>query len=307
MNEEELISSLYPAGQEQNSDCYVGRNGFLVTTDTIVEGTHFRLDWSSPADIAAKLVEVNVSDIAAANGIPEKAFFNFGLPETSNRKEFLLPFVNKFRETLYSYGIELCGGDTYRSGELNLTLTLIGSSKAPSTRKGGRAGDRIYLTGNIGCSLLGYRILEGTSGSASAELRKAALDRHLRPVSNLSISRSLHSNFKIHACMDLTDGLAQDLKKLAHASDLIMEVELNRIPILPGIEDTIGLDGVVSSGEELELIFLSPELIPSEWQSVPVTPIGSVRSTKDGESPRVEFLYNGNVVHPKEKGFRHFS
>ncbi|EQA44547.1 putative thiamine-phosphate kinase [Leptospira broomii serovar Hurstbridge str. 5399] len=307
LNEEELISSLYPPGKEQESDCYLGTDGCLITTDTIVEGTHFRLDWSSPADLARKLIEVNVSDIAAANGVPKKAFFNFGLSPSCNRKEFLNPFVQTFKETLYSYGIELCGGDTYRSQELNLTLTLLGKSDSPVSRKGGRAGDRVYLTGHIGASLLGYKILDGSNPSLPPGLREASIDRHLRPRSRLSLSRSLYSSYNIHAGMDLTDGLIQDLGKLAKVSRLVIEIELNRVPVLDGIEKAIGLEGILSSGEELELLFLSPDLIPSQWESVDITPIGSVRFTKENESPRVDFLLNEQLFRPTEGGFRHFT
>lgn len=306
MNEEELISSLYPPGKEQENDCYLDSEGNLITTDTIVEGTHFRLDWSRPQDLASKLVEVNVSDIAAANGIPLKAFFNFGLSPSCNRKEFLEPFVESFKKTLSDYEIELCGGDTYRSQELNLTLTLFGKSNTPLDRKGGKPGDNVYLSGHIGASLLGYKILEGAHKSLSLHLRETALDRHLRPKSRLQLSRSLYSKKRIHAGMDLTDGLKQDVYKLTKSSGVWIEIDLDKLPYEPGVKEAIGIEGILTSGEELELLFLSPEELPEVWEGIPIRKIGSVKALREGESPRVQYQYEGKSYDPKESGFRHF-
>lgn len=75
MKESEVIRILYPPGIVQTDDCYLDEEGRIYTTDTICEGTHFRIEWSGPKEIAQKLVEVNVSDIAAGGGIPTKAFF----------------------------------------------------------------------------------------------------------------------------------------------------------------------------------------------------------------------------------------
>ncbi|TGJ98922.1 thiamine-phosphate kinase [Leptospira langatensis] len=306
MNEEELISSLYPPGKEQENDCYSDGNGTLITTDTIVEGTHFRLDWSRPQDLASKLVEVNVSDIAAANGIPEKAFFNFGLSPSCNRKEFLEPFVDSFKKALISYDIELCGGDTYRTQELNLSLTLLGRSNSPLDRKGGKPGDKLYLSGHIGASLLGYKILEGAHISLPPELKEIALDRHLRPKSRLNLSKSLYSKNKIHAGMDLTDGLKQDAFKLAKSSRVSIEIELDRLPFQNGVKESIGIEGILTSGEELELLFLSPEELPELWEGIPIRKIGFVKGLGPGESPNVRYSYEGRSYSPKESGFRHF-
>ncbi|TGK07927.1 thiamine-phosphate kinase [Leptospira semungkisensis] len=306
MNEEELISSLYPPGKEQENDCYSDENGNLITTDTIVEGTHFRLDWSRPQDLANKLVEVNVSDIAAANGIPEKAFFNFGLSPSCNRKEFLEPFVESFKKALLSYNIELCGGDTYRTQELNLALTLLGKSNSPLDRKGGKPGDKLYLSGHIGASLLGYKILEGAHLSLSPQLREIALNRHLRPKARLDLSKSLYSNKRIHAGMDLTDGLKQDAFKLAKSSGVLIEIELDQLPFEIGVKESIGIEGILTSGEELELLFLSPEELPQAWEGISIRQIGSVKSLSQGESPHVRYSYEGKMYSPKESGFRHF-
>ncbi|EIE03192.1 thiamine-phosphate kinase [Leptospira licerasiae] len=306
MNEEELISSLYPPGKEQENDCYSDKEGNLITTDTIAEGTHFRLDWSRPEDLANKLVEVNVSDIAAANGTPQKAFFNFGLSPSCNRKEFLEPFIDSFKKALNSYEIELCGGDTYRTQELNLTLTLLGKSSYPVDRKGGKPGDNVYLSGHIGASLLGYKILEGAHISLSPEVKKIALDRHLRPKSRLNLSRSLYSKNKIHAGMDLTDGLKQDVFKLAKSSGVKIELDLDKLPFENGVKEAIGIEGVLTSGEELELVFLSPEELPPFWEGISIRKIGTVFALEKGEFPQVKYSYEGKPYSPKESGFRHF-
>ncbi|PJZ69379.1 thiamine-phosphate kinase [Leptospira perolatii] len=307
MKEEEIIRSLYPDGREQLNDCYLGEDGILITTDTIVEETHFRLDWSSPADIASKLVEVNVSDIVAANGLPTKAFFNFGLSSNCNNKDFLNPFLDSFRKKINRYEIELCGGDTYRSHELNLTLTLLGKSNSPLNRVNGKAGDKIYLSGHVGSSFLGYKILKGYASNVPEALHSQSLERHLRPTARIELVDSLLGQNEVHSCMDLTDGLVQDLSKLSKASNLVMEVNIEQIPHLPGILDFLTLEEFLSSGEELELIVLSSEDLPSECKGIPVTQIGTCRKVEEGETPNAYFHLNGKTWIPKNPGFLHFA
>ncbi|AOP34866.1 thiamine-monophosphate kinase [Leptospira tipperaryensis] len=301
LKESEIIRVLYPPGSLQTDDCYLDEEGRIYTTDTICEGTHFRTEWSGPREIAKKLVEVNVSDIAAGGGVPTKAFLNLGLSAKFSNEEWILPFSQTLEETLSSYGIKLCGGDTYRSPSLNLTLTLVGTTTLPWKRSGGKKGDFLYLSGSVGLSQLGYKLLNEHL-NVPEPLRNLALEKHLTPKARLNVARELSRSFLVSSCMDVTDGLLQDLPKLATSSELGFEIFLEKIPLIEGISSLLNLGEILSSGEELELLFLSPQELPSTLGEIPMTKIGTTTSDWKG----VRYFENGSERKFAYSGFEHF-
>ncbi|RHX79677.1 thiamine-phosphate kinase [Leptospira yasudae] len=301
LKESEIIRVLYPPGSVQTDDCYLDDEGRIFTTDTICEGTHFRTEWSGPKEIARKLVEVNVSDIAAGGGVPTKAFLNLGLSAKASKEEWILPFSSALQETLSSYGIELCGGDTYRSSSLNLTLTLIGVTTTPWKRSGGKKEDFLYLTGSVGLSQLGYKILSERL-DVPEPLRTLALERHLTPKARLNAARELSRQFTVSCCMDLTDGLLQDLPKLASSSELGLKIDLDSVPLPTNANAFLSLNESLGSGEELELLFLSPQKLPSTLGGIALTQIG--RAT--GEWKGVKYFQNETERTFEYPGFEHF-
>lgn len=300
MKESDIIRILYPPGETQTDDCYLDpTEGRIYTTDTICEGTHFKIEWSGPREIAKKLVEVNVSDIAAGGGVPTKAFLNLGLSPKIAKEDWILPFSKALRETLSSYKIELCGGDTYSSPSLNLTLTLVGTTAQPWKRSGGRNGDLLYLSGSVGLSQLGYKLLNERL-DVPEPLRSSALEKHLTPKARLNLALELSRNFTISSCMDVTDGLLQDLPKLANSSELGLQVFLEKIPLADS--SFLNLSESLSSGEELELLFLSPEELPSTLAGISITKIGRAVNEWKG----VKFLDRGIPTKFDHPGFEHF-
>lgn len=302
MNELKIIKDLYSKNKnvQKQDDCFLFDKKYLITTDTISESTHFKHEWSSPKDIAIKLIEVNVSDIAASGGIPKIAFLNLGLSRISGSNSWLSAFSKEFKKNLIKYNIHLEGGDTYKSTHTNLTLTLIGETKNPILRNSGKVGNYLYMTGSIGLSNIGINALRGNT-DIPLHIGKIAIDRHLRPKANLNASMELIKNFQITAMMDITDGLIQDSTKLALASGLKLEIEIERIPRLNELKKFIGIDGIISSGEELELLFLSTNK-SIRLLSTPVTCIGQAKKGKSG----VTFTLNGKNYKPQKKGYLHF-
>lgn len=301
MKENQIIKQLHNRRNSKKlDDCFFFDEKYLITTDTITEGTHFKHEWSSPADIACKLVEVNVSDIASSGGLPKIAFLNLGLSRFSQDSKWLSPFIKHLKISFNKYKITLEGGDTYFSEKTNLTLTVIGKTNSPIFRSTGMINDFIYMTGNIGLSQLGFRILKDNI-KLPAKLTKEALDKHLRPQSRLSLSRILAKQFPISAMMDITDGLIQDSKKLAQASNLKIEIHIDKIPGIKELQKYISIDEILSSGEELELLFLSKSKINST-KNLPVTCIGKAVKGKQG----VSFILNHKRYIPTKEGFFHF-
>ncbi|WP_167731789.1 thiamine-phosphate kinase [Leptospira stimsonii] len=301
LKESEIIRALYPPGSLQTDDCYLDGEGRIYTTDTICEGTHFRTEWSGPREIARKLVEVNVSDIAAGGGVPTKAFLNLGLSAEFSKEEWILPFSQSLGTTLSSYGITLCGGDTYRSPSLNLTLTLVGTSTIPWKRSGGKKGDFLYLTGSVGLSQLGYKILS-EQAHVPEPLRSLALEKHLTPRARLEIAKELSKQFSLSSCMDLTDGLLQDLPKLSASSEIGLEIFLERIPLPSGSSAFLRMEEALGSGEELELLFLSSQELPNTLCGISISKIGKATSDWKG----VRYFEKGSEIQFEDSGFKHF-
>lgn len=261
------------------------------------EGTHFRLDWSSPKDIAWKLVEVNVSDIVSSGGIPTNAFLNLGLSNKINSDRWILEFSSEFRKRLKKYSIVLSGGDTYYSKISNFTLTLIGKKSKYIDRSGGKAGDFIYLTGDVGLSWIGFEALKKQI-SSNEKIIQEGIKKHLRPNSQFFLMRELWKQYRIHAAMDVTDGMTQDTEKLAKSSNLDFVVHVDLFPNIERYLKYLSLSQILASGEELEILFLSPDQIKHKN----ITQIGV---SKKGKGV-VEFFYRGKNFLPNTRGFSHF-
>ncbi|WP_411822266.1 thiamine-phosphate kinase [Leptospira sp. 'Mane'] len=301
MKESEIIRTLFPKQDFPEDDCYFLTPDTLVTTDSLVEGTHFLHSWSSPSQIAEKLIEVNVSDIAASGGLPYLCFLNLGLSLVSKEAVWVKEFSKALLGRLKKYNMNLVGGDTFYSKTTHLTLTVFGKTKHPWFRSGGQNGDFIYLTGTLGDSQLGLNILSKGSAKEKAQF-KTSIKKHLSPKSRIGLIPALQG-YSIHACMDVTDGLIQDSNRLALASQGRLEIDMNSLPVSKRIKDKLGWDGALSSGEELELLFLSPSELPARLAGVPISKIGIFsKSRKTG----VQYLLNNSQYIPKKLGFLHF-
>lgn len=298
MTEAELIALFYPTdGVRRLDDCAFAPPANIITTDGMAEGVHFRRDWSTPEDLAIKLAHSNLSDIAADGGQARWALLNLGLP-SDLAADFAPRFARTLRAELAAAGAELIGGDCFRAPALFFSLTLAGEAERRLERSGGRAGDLVCVTGELGLALLGYQILSGKTKSVSAELRERALAKHLRPRARLAEGRELARNPAVHAMMDVSDGLAADLPRLAAASELSLEIHLESIPCAaPEIAPRLAAE----SGEEFELVFLAAE--PPALRGAPVHVIGRARPAGP-ES--VVWRDHGQIV-ATPTGFAHFA
>ncbi|MCX8000733.1 MAG: thiamine-phosphate kinase, partial [Leptospiraceae bacterium] len=213
MKEIQIIQNFYN-GKYPKDDCYFDGER-LYTTDSLVEGTHFLHKWSSPKNVARKLIEVNISDILASGGIPEFCFLNLGLSDYSKQGEWVAKFTKEFKNVLKSYGIFLAGGDSFYSKKTFLSLTLVSKKQKhkPITREHAEVNDFLYITGAVGFSYLGYKLLK-KERSPKSLAEKFAIQKHLEPKSRMDLQKIL-SKLPINAMMDITDGLIQDLNKLS--------------------------------------------------------------------------------------------
>jgi thiamine-monophosphate kinase len=228
-------------------DAAVLGDGTAITTDALVEGVHFD-DRCAPADVGYKAVAVSVSDLAAMGARPTWATLNLSVPH--HRLGWARALSDGLGEALQRWNIALIGGDTTGSpGPAMLSLTLGGTCVgAPLTRAGARPGDDLWVTGALGLAGAGWQLPHPPA---------EALAAWLRPDPPLDFALALAAAGLATAAMDLSDGLGQDLPKLAAASGLGARVRSAALPA----SDCLGsapLHLQLFGGEDYQLLFAAP-------------------------------------------------
>jgi thiamine-monophosphate kinase len=197
----------------------------VVTQDALVEGVHFRLEWTSYRDLGYRAAAVNLSDLAASGAEPEALLVTLGAPGEAELEDMLDLYAG-----LNEPGVPVVGGDTTRAERLYLSVTALGRSERVPGRAGARPGDLLVVTGPL--------------GAAGAAFREG---RHARPPLRLAEGRRLAA--VAHALIDISDGLAVDAGHLARRSGCRLVIELERVPLAQGATaDDLGF------GEDYELL-----------------------------------------------------
>jgi thiamine-monophosphate kinase len=262
----------------------------LVTTDMLMDGRHFRLEEVGAAEVGYKALAVNLSDIAAMAGLPVAAFVAVALPRGS-AVEVAKALHAGMAPLLDRFGVALAGGDTNAwDGPLVVSVTLIGEAtdRGAVRRSGARPGDTILVTGPLGGSLAG---------------------RHLRPTPRIAEALAMVEAVRLHAMVDLSDGLASDLSHILEESGgLGATLDAGSIPVHPDALALGGepLDRALHDGEDFELcLTLSQDeanrLLARPPNGVVLYPVGSIEA-EPGLRLR---LADGSIVGLKPKGFDH--
>ncbi|MGC9974715.1 MAG: thiamine-phosphate kinase [Gaiellaceae bacterium] len=256
----------------------------VVTQDALIEGIHFRLDWTGWRDLGYKAAAVNISDLAASGAEPEALIVSLGLPGASETDD-----VIEFYEGIAEAGVPVLGGDTSAADRLYLSVTALGRASRVPGRDGARRGDLLVVSGPLGASAAGFHCLK--EGLESPVVRS-----HLRPPLRVAEGRELAQT--AHAMLDISDGLASDALRIAERSGCRLLIELERVPVAAGVAEIARqLDLDVYSlacafGEDYELLAAVPE--PGRF-----TLIGRC---EEGEG--VVFLRDGEPV--ELSGWDHF-
>jgi thiamine-monophosphate kinase len=192
----------------------------VVTQDALVEGVHFRLDWTGWRDLGYKAAAVNLSDLAASAAEPEALIVSLGLPGRTELERVL-----ELYEGIAETSVPVLGGDTTAAERLYLSVTAIGRSERVPGRDGARPGDLLVVTGPLGASAAGFQCLRlGVSNPI--------VSAHLRPPLRLAEGRRLGPVAR--ALIDLSDGLAADALRIAERSHCRLVIELERVPVAAG-------------------------------------------------------------------------
>jgi len=202
----------------------------LFCCDALAEGVHFRLDWSSPADIGWKVVAQNVADILAMGGIPTQAVWSVGMGKDWDDSVFA-GLAKGAKAACKTYGCEIVGGDTVRTqGPGFVSLSLLGRQcgKRVWKRSGARSGDLIVLAGAPGSSAAGMQAL--LQGMQDHPTLKPLVAAHRRPRPPFSIATALFP-ISVHAAIDLSDGLSSEASHLALASQKALVFDSRKLTI----------------------------------------------------------------------------
>jgi thiamine-monophosphate kinase len=265
----------------------------VVSTDAAVENVHFRRDWLAWEEIAYRAVTAALSDLAAMASVPHGVMVSLALSPSA--RDAALEIADGIGAAARDAGALILGGNIASAEQCNITTTVLGSAYSPLSRSGGRPGDLLYLTGSLGGPSAAMRAwTQGASPSAAARARFA------HPVARIHEARWLATRGAI-AAIDVSDGLGGDVAHLAAASDLAIEVQLERVPLVPGVDDVD-----VFGGEEYELLVLTRAPLPDEEFrarfGIPLTLVG--RAVESGA--RVLFTRDGARVAAPE-GYDHLS
>lgn len=290
-------------------DCAVmpaGDGELLFSTDLLMEGVHFLRSESSPEDVGWKAAAVNLSDIAAMGGTPVATFLSIALPKDA-QGEWAERFIEGYTHISRQYDVLLLGGDTTSSlRHIAVNVGVLG--RCPSgkrlMRSGAKIGETIYVTGPLGDSAGGLQaILKGTN--RTEEVNTLIL-RHKRPVPRIDAGRILMETGKVGAMMDISDGIASDLRHILNASGIGAVIALDKLPYSPELDAVCEEQGwdrfelATSGGEDFELLFTGPEGLESEL-GIEVYPIGRTVPGND-----IIWTIGGKAEHIDFEGYKHF-
>lgn len=246
------------------------------TTDTLVENDHFNRSWSSPEQVGSKAIEVNVSDVAAMGAVPKFVLVNLVLsPEIS--QEWTERLYDSIGRVCAKYEISVVGGDTTHGALAMISITCVGEIESKNSgnlclRSDAEVGDLICVTGEVGGSMAGYMgFKNGVLGDGIGHPQGErlwdwcyVLKRHLEPKSRLGASGIIAP--LAHAMIDVSDGVASEVKHICRRSSVGAKVFAEKLPIheeVFAMEENLGkkkFSFALSGGEDFELLFtIAPE------------------------------------------------
>lgn len=290
----------------------------VITNDAICEGIHFFGNESARL-IALKAMSVNISDLAAKGAAPLCYFIAIMLPKTTG-VEWIRNFASGLQEAQDKFSIKLAGGDsTSTTGKLAISITAIGIAPIGSTikRSGAKINDDIYVSGTLGDSALGLNLLQSLISSGNAAYidndwlsslsapdsydNRFLIERYLLPTPRLSIGQELRGIAT--SCMDISDGLLQDMGHICTASHVGAQIYAEKIPLSQAARNMhAAFEAALSGGDDYELLFTAP---PEKSHLIPKTchRIGRIVA---GNSA-ILLDENGKDITTIKKGFSHFN
>ncbi len=284
----------------------------LVTTDSLFQGVHFRLETTPWYELGWKSLAVNLSDIAAMGGVPEYAVVSLAVPPETEVDDVKALYQGML-DLAQRFGVALIGGDTCRAPLVSITVTVLGGAKDKDekvlTRSAARPGEKIAVTGALGGAAAGMEILDKKleiDAGSSSQLRKA----FLQPEPRVAEGQKL-VELGVKAAIDISDGLMSDLKHICDSSRVGARVEADRIPAASAVRAHFAeraLELATAGGEDYELLFTASDEVIDKVKaelSCQVMVVGEILAGEPGSIVMVDA--RGEPVRPGKGGWEHFN
>ncbi len=279
----------------------------VAAVDTIVADRHFLRD-TSPYAIGHRALAVNLSDLAAMGATPAWATLALTLPAADDA--WLSGFAAGLLDLADAHGVSLVGGDT-TAGPLTISVQLLGHVPRGTAlrRSGGRPGDLLAVTGTLGDAGAGLALATGRLAAPRDEHTRELIHRFEYPAARVAFGRTARGIAS--AAMDISDGLAGDLPKLAAASGVAARVEVERLPLSPALRSVASAqqarDWALAAGDDYELLLA---VAPPRWEQLAALAAASnLRLTAIGElrpGSGVAWTLHGAAYAAPTQGFDHF-
>ncbi|MFH1803507.1 MAG: thiamine-phosphate kinase [Pseudomonadota bacterium] len=281
----------------------------VVTTDALVGDVHFRSE-DDPANIACKVLRVNLSDLAAMGATPSGVVLTTGFNRDIS-EDWIATFAKGFGEDCALYDVALLGGDTVATpGPSFFSLTAFGSVKSGQALRRDHAsiGDLVAVTGTIGDAALGLAVLQDRLISDNATDRDHLTERYWLPRPRMATGQACAALGRQIAAMDISDGLLGDAHKIAVASGIGIEIDRAKVPLSDAAQNCVkNADSwwstILDGGDDYELLICAPDDVIAELDDQ-VTIIGRVTD----QAGKVFITGpDGKMVEAVSHSFDHFS
>jgi thiamine-monophosphate kinase len=291
----------------------------VVTTDALVAGIHFLPD-DPPANIARKMLRVNLSDLAAKGAVPVGYLMTCAF-DGSVDEAWVAGFCSGLAADQAEFGIGLLGGDTISTpGPLTFSVTALGEVPAGRAlrRKAAKAGDLVFVSGTLGDSALGLKRLRGGLSRLSSEEGAFLVDRYHLPQPRLQLGRALLETGLSKAGLDISDGLIADLGHVGEESGLAAEIDCRSLPVSSAAKHALDRDpgliaDIVAGGDDYELLFTAPGTAATALAELghrlelKVTAVGRMIETGPRPPGEVRLLdAEGREIALERRGWQHF-
>ena len=282
-------------------DCTVldmGGDALVISTDMLIEDVHFLRSASSAEEVGHKSLMVNISDVAAMGATPIATLLSLSLPETA-QGEWMEGFMRGYHEASSKHGIALVGGDTTASRD-KIAINVVAIGRAPKQnvkrRSAAKVGDVVCVTGRLGTSSKGLvDIMFGDLNTAAAKAHRMAQAR-------ITEGAWLGSKEEVHAMMDISDGVASDIRHIMESSGVGAEIDIKLIPT------DYDIRFATTGGEDYELLLTIAEehfeTIAEAFTAATGTPLTAIGRITEGCD--LVWLEDGMPSDIELRGFSHF-
>jgi len=281
----------------------------VISIDTYNEGTHF-LDFKKPELVIKKIIRSSISDLICKGVLP-KYYFISG---SGNKKTFTHKNLSKISISLKQeqdrYGIFLCGGDTTFSNKLSFSITSVGYSKNIVYRNKAKYNDDIYVSGNLGDSFIGLKILQNKI-KTNKKLKKYFVKKYFEPEIHIKLAKELLKF--ANSSIDISDGLIDDLRKMLNKQKLSYKIFEEKIPVSRNLNTYLKTNNLkklnfISNGDDYQILFTAgvdkSRIIKSTSKKlgIKISKIGKIR--RINEKP-VIIDKKGKLLLIKSSGYIH--